>query len=213
MYATHVRHVHSRLAFRVFAAALLGAFAAIAYAGLHQADRDGVLQFAKATEDYALLHRQLERRLPPIVVNANPETIRRAIDEMAAAVRAARPDARQGDLFNPAIQAAIRQRIAKALGSHGFTPADVREAELAEGIDASSVTLRVNGTFPWALGTAMFPCVLEALPPLPPELQYRIVGRDLMLIDVHASLIVDILPLALGDTTTFWPVHLNEGAL
>lgn len=209
MCATHVRHFHARFALNVLAGTLLAVFTAMAHAqGLHQADTDGVLRFAKATEDYAFLHRQLESRLPPIVVNANPQTIRRAIDEMAAAIRAARPDAQPGDLFNPAIQAAIRLRIAKALSSHGFTPADVREAELAEGIDPASVTLRVNGTFPWALGTAMFPCVLEALPPLPPELQYRIVGRDLVLIDVHASVIVDILPLALGDTsTTFRPVH------
>lgn len=204
---THVRHFRSSFAFRVCAGALLGAFTAIAYAqGLHQADTDGVMQFSKAAEDYAFLHRQLERRLPPMEVNANPQTIRHAIDEMAAAVRAARPDAQPDDLFNPAVQAAIRLRIAKSLDSHGFTPADVREAELVEGIDAASVTLRVNGTFPWTLGTAMFPCVIEALPPLPPELQYRLLGRDLFLIDVHASLIVDILPLALGDTSiTFWP--------
>lgn len=207
MHATHARYFHARLAVRVLAVALLGFFSAMTYAqGLHQADTDGVLQFAKATEDYAFLHRQLERRLPPIVVNANPETIRRAIDDMAAAIRAARPEAQQGDLFNPAVQAAIRVRIARSLGSHGFTPADVQEVELTAGIDSAAVTLRVNGTFPWALGTAMFPGVLEALPPLPPELQYRLVGRDLLLIDVHASLIVDILPLALGDASTmFWP--------
>ena len=47
----------------------------------------------------------------------------------------------------------------------------------------------------------MFPCVIQALPELPPELQYRIVGTDLILIDVHASLIVDILPSALGWAT------------
>jgi hypothetical protein len=46
----------------------------------------------------------------------------------------------------------------------------------------------------------MFPCVLEALPTLPPELQYRIVGDTLVLIDVHAGLIVDLLPHALIET-------------
>ena len=64
-----------------------------------------------------------------------------------------------------------------------------------------TVVLRVNGTFPWVLATAMFPCVIAALPPLPPELQYRIVGDTLVLIDVHASLIVDLLPHALVETT------------
>jgi hypothetical protein len=46
-------------------------------------------------------------------------------------------------------------------------------AERADGVDPSTATLRVNGTFQWAMASAMFPSLLEALPPLPPELQYR----------------------------------------
>lgn len=177
-------------------------FALVGRAHSQPVDADGVLRFLRAAEDYAFMHRQIERRLPAMEVNANPETIRQAIDAMAAAVRAARPDARQGDMFNPAVEAAIRTRIAGALRTHGFTPADVLASELADGVDPGAAILRVNGRFPWAIGTAMFPCVLEALPPLPPELLYRMVGRDLILIDVHASLIVDILPHALGEPTT-----------
>lgn len=162
-------------------------------------DSDGVVAFSRAAESYTFMHRRLERRLPVAEVNANAETIRRVIDAMATAVRAARPDARQGDFFNPIVQQTIRTRIARALKAHGMTPADVRAAELAEGVDSSAVKLTVNGDFPWAIATAMLPSVLEALPPVPPELNYRIVGRDLVLIDVHAGLVVDILPLALGD--------------
>lgn len=191
-----------RFARTAITGATIAMFAAIGSAHSQPADADGVLRFLRAAEDYTFMHRQIERRLPALEVNANPETIRRAIDAMAAAVRAARPDARQGDLFNPAVEAAIRLRIVRALRVHGFTPDDVMASELAEGVDPGAVTLRVNGRFPWAIGTAMFPCVLEALPPLPPELQYRIVGRDLVLIDIHASLIVDILPFALGELTT-----------
>lgn len=163
-------------------------------------DEEAVLHFQRAAEDYALLHRQLERRLGPIEVTANTETLRRAIDTMAAAIRAARPDARQGDLFVPAVQDVIRERIARSLRSHDMTPADVRAAGMAERADRGPVTLQVNGAFPWAAGAAMFTCILEALPTLPPELQYRIVGNDLVLIDVHASLIVDLLPYAIGDS-------------
>jgi hypothetical protein len=162
------------------------------------ADPDGILSFVRAAEDYAFQHLRIERRMPALEVNANAETIRRAIDAMAAAVRAARPDATQGDFFNPAAQAAIRTRLARALRTHALTPADVLAAELADGVDSRGVVLKVHDTFPWALSTAMTPCLLEALPPLPPELQYRLVGRDLILIDVHASLVIDILPRALG---------------
>jgi hypothetical protein len=179
----------------IFAIAVLAATTATFAQPLY--DSDGVVAFSRAADSYTFMHRRLERRLPVVDVNANPETIRRAIDAMAAAVRAARPDARQGDLFNPVVQQTIRTRIARALKAHGMTPADVRAAELAEGIDSTSVTLTVNGVFPWVIGTAMVPCIIEVLPRVPIELQYRIVGWDLVLIDVHAGLVIDILPRAL----------------
>lgn len=165
-------------------------------------DVDGLVAFARAADDYAFLHRQLERRLPALEVNANPETIRHAIDAMAAAIRAARPDARRGDLFNARAQAAIRVRLIRALRSNGLTPADVWAAALADGRDLRDAELTVNGPFPWPLSTAMLPCLLEALPPLPPELQYRLAGDDLVLVDVHASLIVDFIRGVFGDVAT-----------
>jgi hypothetical protein len=60
----------------------------------------------------------------------------------------------------------------------------------------------VNGAFSWALGNAMPPCVLHALPELPIELQYRFVGVDLILIDIHADLVVDILRDAIPAPTS-----------
>ena len=38
------------------------------------------------------------------------------------------------------------------------------------------------------------PQLIAALPPLPPELQYRIIGCSLVSWDHHANLIVDFLP-------------------
>jgi len=45
------------------------------------------------------------------------------------------------------------------------------------------------------------PQLLRSLPALPPELQYRIIGRSLVLWDHHANLIVDFLPGAFASTT------------
>lgn len=158
-----------------------------------------VRTFTAAVDNYVAMHRRVERSIGPIQLNSTAETINRFIERMAAAVRAERADAKQGDLFSAAVAPEFRRRISDALLEHGFTVADVRAEELAEGIDSERVRLNVNGTFPWALSVTMFPCVLEALPPLPSELQYRIVGSNLLLVDVHASLIVDILPSALVD--------------
>ena len=186
-----------------FAAAIAFVFIALG-AGVATAQPvtpdDAIATFTTATHDYALMHRRIEQQLGPMAVTAAPATILKGIEKMAAAIRVARPDARQGDVFAPAVAPLLRARIAIALAEHDLTAEDVRAAAVDEGNEFSAVPLRVNGTFPWVLGSAMFPCVIEALPPLPPELQYRIVGDDLLLIDVHASLIVDLLPFALAGT-------------
>lgn len=160
-----------------------------------------VAAFVDAVNGYTQMHRRIERTLPPMTINATPESINRTIQALAAGIRAERPDAKLGDFFTPALAHELRARVNDALLDHGFTAADVHASERVDGVDPTTVHLRVNATFPWLLGTAMFPCVIEALPPLPPELQYRIVGNDLVLIDIHASLVVDVLPNVLADAT------------
>lgn len=186
----------------VAAAALvlvLGGSAA-ALAQIPGAESPAVGAFTDATREYALLHRRLENVLPTLGVTSNAETIQRAVEQLGAALRAARPDAKPGDLFTDAMAVELRVRIDDALFANGLSPADVRASEAAEGIDAVMAPLNVNGRFPWRYGSAMLPCVLQALPALPPELQYRLVGNTLVLVDVHADQIVDVLPYALADT-------------
>lgn len=169
-----------------------------------------VAAFSEATRDYARMHRRLEAIVGPITLDSSIEAINRSIVGLAAAIRAERAGAKQGDLFTPALARELRIRVNDALFEHGFTAADVIRSASFEGIDPATVRLSVNGTFPWLLATAMFPCVIQALPPLPPELQYRIVGNDLVLIDIHASLIVDILPNVLADMTARHWGHEGE---
>jgi len=160
--------------------------------------------FERATHDYVQTHRRLESQIGAIRLDSTVAEVNRTIQELAAAMRAERPDAKQGDFFTPPLATELRVRINNALSENGFSAADVRRSERFEAIEAGSTALRVNGTFPWVLATAMFPCVVAALPPLSPELQYRIVGDTLVLIDVHASLILDLLPHALVETTFEW---------
>lgn len=157
--------------------------------------------FNSAINGYVAMHRRLERLVGPITLDSSIESINRSIQGLAAAIREERGDARQGELFSPAIARELRVRVHEALREHGFSAADILDGQRFESIDPVNVHLHVNDTFPWVLSSAMFPCVLDALPPLPSELQYRIVGFDLVLIDVHASLIVDILPNVVSDMT------------
>ena len=60
-----------------------------------------------------------------------------------------------------------------------------------------NVELKVNSHYPRNLPLQSSPpTLLERLPPLPSELQYRIVGQTLVLYDVSSDLIVDLLPEA-----------------
>ena len=57
----------------------------------------------------------------------------------------------------------------------------------------------VNDSYPdgGAL-TTMPPQLLQILPRLPSGLEYRFIGRDLILWDTHAGLIIDFIPRALS---------------
>jgi hypothetical protein len=160
-----------------------------------------IADFNAAIQEYVAMHRRLEKLVGPITLNSTVESINRSVQALAAAIRVERSTARQGDLLTTAIAGELRMRVNDALRASGLTAADVLASQLVEGVDPSAAHLQVNGTFPWILATSMFPCVIAALPPLPPELQYRVVGNDLVLIDVHASLVVDILPNLLLDAT------------
>lgn len=193
------KHRSPLLAALVALTLVAGAAAASAQAA-DPADQP-VRAFETATRDYAVMHRRLEQQIGPFDLNTPIDEINRVINELAAAIRTERAEAKQGDLFTPALARELRARVHDSLRAHDFSAADVLNASHVDGIDYGRVALKVNGTFPWALGVSMLPCVIEALPAVPPELQYRFVGADLLLIDVHASVIVDILPSALADYT------------
>jgi hypothetical protein len=124
--------------------------------------------------------------------------ISRALDARAAAIRAARPTAAQGDLFDRQVTELIRGRIRSVLRQRGDGAGELL-ADADEEVPADAARPFVNRRFPWARGAMMPPDILQALPPLPEELQYRLVDRDLVLIDMHADLVFDILSAALPD--------------
>ena len=146
--------------------------------------------FDRAISKYVQLHRLLARRSPPLQLTADPVQLRGAVDALAEAIRLARPAAQPGDVFTPAVAAMFRRRIHRALWTFDV-PALLSEME--KDTEPCAAAPVVNGPFPWNSGNAIWPSVLAALPPLPEELDYRFVGRDLVLIDVPANLVVDVL--------------------
>lgn len=155
-------------------------------------------RFLQRVDEYTSLHRQLEGPLPAEVVTADPEALFVPRKAMAAAIRTARADARQGDIFSPPVAKYFRTLVADALRAGGIRDMGA----IVEDENFVHIPARVNADYPAGRSIAMMPtCLLAALPPLPPELQYGFVGRDLILWDVHAGLIVDFVPQAIPETT------------
>jgi hypothetical protein len=154
--------------------------------------------FRESVAHYMLLHQRAERQVGRLQVTERVRQIIDVSDALAAAIQEARRSAREGDLFTAEIAEAIRGRIARALREAGYYPRDVVAASREDVAEAAEYPV-VNGRFPWSRGAAMWPVILHVLPGLPEDLQYRVVDDDLILIDVKANLVVDILRDAIAE--------------
>jgi hypothetical protein len=106
--------------------------------------------------------------------------------------KAARPEAQQGDIFTPPVATYFKKQIEGTLRgpSGNKVRASLRHAE-----PLPNVQLQVNAKYPRNLPLQSTPpTLLKNLPPLPKELQYRIVGATLVLYDVASGLVVDFIP-------------------
>jgi hypothetical protein len=154
--------------------------------------------FLQRVDEYVGLHRRLEAPLPREVVTADPAVLFESKRALAAAIRAARADAEQGEIFSPAMARYFRILIADAIKEGGIEDL----LAIIEDENTVHIPAAVNVDYPAGRSISLMPpCLLAALPPLPPELEYRFVGPDLILWDVHAGVIVDFVPNAIRETT------------
>jgi hypothetical protein len=158
--------------------------------------------FKTSVEEYVELHRSVRANLPPLDVASEPRHFLKASAQLASAIRDARRGARAGEVFNAVVAANFRARINYALRDRDRRRDVVRRlTEIEDDEDErppAGWVPAVNGTLDWFSTGATPHTILEALPDLPRELQYRFVRLDLVLLDVDANLIVDILPAAVS---------------
>ncbi len=160
-------------------------------AHLAKEEREAIRDFQKAVAKYADLHaRQLARLGDVKMVTAQA---------LANAITANRSKARPGDIFLPEIRTLLRRLIAEQLKGPDTLAARKAVVEGNPALDEDSVpvVVRVNAAYPSGASISTVPAsLLLALPPLPPSLHYRFVGKDLILVDAVAQIIVDFLPAA-----------------
>ena len=152
----------------------------------------GMLQFTNRVNDYVETHRRLAAAIEQPFCSEAEELTQQA-DTLAAAIREARPRAKEGDIFTLAASEMFRARIAAIVRRTSFDVAAFLERHSGEGED---LEVHVFGALPWRTHLALMP-IIRQLPELPPELEYQFVGRHLVLMDVGANIVVDVLRDAL----------------
>ena|ERR1700682_2705677 len=152
-----------------------------------------IQDFQNRVAGYMKLHEAVKAQLPKLKTTGSSENIERHGHQFARKIREARNTASQGDIFTPEIAAEFRRLIGNAMkGNATHVEQSLKHAEPVH------LKLRVNYSYPAGVPLqSMPPTLLLYLPKLPPELDYRVVGHDLVLRDTTGNLIVDLIPNAL----------------
>jgi hypothetical protein len=152
-----------------------------------------IADFQARLDAYVALQRRLTRSLGATATFTDEEgdMVR---DQLRAVLVAARPLARQGDFFTPSMARVVTGRIDRAL-LRGIAAMPLRLYEPLSGEPPPAV----NQAFPWVAMSVEWPALFRELPALPPELGYAVWGRDLVLVDMDANFVLDVLPGALPE--------------
>ena len=169
-------------------------------------DGEVLRKFQHEIEEYTELHQELLHRVPTVSPQSSPDAIAAHQHKMRVAIQEERRKARQGEIFKPSVEAAFRRIIEKELaGPDGNAILDAARQgnPRIEGVPTPrspnaqikrSVTVAVNAAYPDdAPMSSVPPHLLLKLPQLPEEVKYRFVGRDLILRETEANVILDFI--------------------
>ena len=164
---------------------------------LTPADAEALGTMNVRLREYVDLHVKIERSLPRLPKEATPDQIDKNQRAFEKLMRAARTTAKPGDIFTPVARPIIKRLLATMFG--GPEGRHLKAAVQGEDpIDPVALRLTVNGRYPDTVPLSTVPPqVLQTLPKLTEDLEYRFVGDWLILLDTHAHLIADFIDNAL----------------
>jgi hypothetical protein len=160
---------------------------------LSQADAAALATMNDRLAAYIEHHRKLERSLPKLPKDATPQQIdqnQRALEKL---VREARASARPGDIFTPDARPVIRRLIAAVFA--GPEGKQLKASIMDENpLTPATMKLKINDRYPDTVPLSTVPPqVLQTLPKLSEDLEYRFVGDWLILLDAHAHVVADFI--------------------
>ncbi len=147
------------------------------------------LQFQNQIKAYLKIHNEAESKVPSLKRTDDPQEIADRETALARAIQTLRAQAQIGEVFAPEYQPYFIKIVQDDFATRSAVDRKAIIDELPKNLKVD-----INTVYPTSLALATFPAgLLRKLPDLPPELEYRLVGRSLILRDVKANLIVDIL--------------------
>jgi hypothetical protein len=147
------------------------------------------LEFKKRIDAYMKVHNEAEGKVPSLKRTDDPKEISDRERALAQMIMTLRAGAKPGDIFAPDYQPYFIKIVHDDFKKRSAADRKALVAELPKNLKVD-----INTVYPTTQPLETFPAgLLRKLPDLPPELEYRIVGRSLILRDVKANLIVDIL--------------------
>jgi hypothetical protein len=145
-------------------------------------------------EEYLELRSLAAQQVGSLSPASSAGTLRQQADKLATTIQRLRQGLGQGVILAPETARAIKKRLAQRLSK----PDGPQLWRALEEVQPAPFAVVVNERYPETEPReSMPPSLLAVLPPLPSELSYRFVGRDLVLLDRNTSLIVDIVTDAL----------------
>lgn len=145
-------------------------------------------RFSERVNAYLALQKKVEGKLTAQKETNDPEKIKAHISELANGIRAARADAKPGDVFD-GVSEQFRHSIHEDARNRS-----VRDAFAAMQEVPKNTAPKVNADYPETAALATVPAlILKRLQRLPDGIEYRFMGRDLILRDTKANIIVDFL--------------------
>jgi hypothetical protein len=146
-------------------------------------------EFRDRAESYLALHKKIADELPPLKETSDPQKIADREKLLGVNIGKARANARSGEIFGdiaPLVVKTIRADLRHRARAD-------RKAVFAE-MPARVPPLGINSIYPSTVPLITFPpALLQALPPLPEGLEYRFYGHDLILRDMKANIVADVL--------------------
>jgi hypothetical protein len=164
---------------------------------LSTADAAALATMNVRVQQYLELHQRIEQSLPSLPEERTPEQIDQHQRAFENQMREARKTAKPGDIFTAEAQPVIKRLLAQIFG--GPDGKELKSSIMDENpIDPSTVKVTVNARYPDSVPlTTIPPPVLQILPQLTEDLEYRFIGDWLILLDADAHIIADFIPDAL----------------